>query len=73
MCVCVCIPNVDQRGGPIVSRKTHVARESLYVVVVWGAHACVVGGGFGAVRIPFVMVQQTPSLPIQLSLSISAR
>lgn len=31
----VCVPNTDEREGPIVSRKTHVAKESSYVVVVW--------------------------------------
>lgn len=35
-----------------------------------GAHACVVGGGFGAVRIPFVMVQQSPPLPLDPTLSL---
>ena len=31
----VCVLNIDEREGLIVSRKTHVATESSYVVVVW--------------------------------------
>lgn len=30
----LCLLNIDERVGLIVSRETHVARKSLYVVVV---------------------------------------
>lgn len=52
-------PWMDEKYCLIFSRMAHVARKSVYVVV----YPCEVGGGFGAVRIPFVMVQQFP-LPL---------
>ncbi len=32
-CVCACVLNIHDREGSIVLRRTHVARESLHVVV----------------------------------------
>lgn len=64
----MCVTNIDEREVLIVFRGKHMLLwRSSCVVVLW-----VPKEAFGAVRIPFVMMQHPPP-SIQFSLSLSAR
>lgn len=66
--VCVC-RDINRWGAVTLGENTCCSRNPTCFDFGVGVRACVMGGGFGAVRILFVMVQRPPVPPPSLSLS----